>query len=546
MHRGFDRTRTDPAAETVAADSRAAGSRRTAAAASSVCPFCGTVSEGPPGGPCRQCGMENTQATRTATRSKIGPWFVWQSRNPSAPGMNWATLTALIERGRITPRTIMRGPTTGQLWRFASRVKGVSREFGLCWHCGASIEKVARLCQACKRLQQPPVNPDVLLETDLPSSAPPQPAPRASGPAPETTEDVAIPSPAAGGEDEPLEHVPPPPRRSAPAEAPRSAAKAPPAPADLLDGRVPIVDAGQQQGVVSNLEMRAFSLPGDYTAGPEDDYSAPRRGGGGVGRKVAWAAVVAILSGVAAGGYSPPFREMVLRGYRNVVAKLSGRPAETPAAAAPQPRPLAPVPAAVRPQRESIPAALREAAVPSPTAPTTQAASQTPLMAIDPSALRRTPVADAAAPRAAAPTSTKARAATSKPIAAPPPAPQVSVGPGSSAHETAKPPRPTSPPQVVTNPPVQTQPSPATGGAQVQISAPPPVDPQLAERWAWERYERAFKAEQKQDYAQAAKDYEWIRDLRLPDGVGPSDVQSRLDRVKQLLQQRQQQQGGTH
>src|SRR5438046_1723642 len=53
----------------------------------SVCPFCGTINEATAKA-CRQCSMENTQATRAATRAKIGPWFVWQSRNPAAPGMN--------------------------------------------------------------------------------------------------------------------------------------------------------------------------------------------------------------------------------------------------------------------------------------------------------------------------------------------------------------------------------------------------------------------------------------------------------------------------
>lgn len=135
-----------------------------------VCPFCGVVGDDS-GKPCRQCGLENTQATRYATRSKIGPWFVWQQRNPSAPGMNWATLMSLVEKGRITPRSVVRGPTTGQLWRFAARVKGLSREFGTCWHCGAPVERNSRMCMACKRLQQPPLNPDVLLETDTAAMA---------------------------------------------------------------------------------------------------------------------------------------------------------------------------------------------------------------------------------------------------------------------------------------------------------------------------------------------------------------------------------------
>src|SRR5205823_3942379 len=55
---------------------------RRGAPVSYVCPFCGVVNESMDV-PCRQCGLENTHATRQATRSKIGPWFVWQARNPS-------------------------------------------------------------------------------------------------------------------------------------------------------------------------------------------------------------------------------------------------------------------------------------------------------------------------------------------------------------------------------------------------------------------------------------------------------------------------------
>ncbi|MCC6424393.1 MAG: hypothetical protein IT447_13025, partial [Phycisphaerales bacterium] len=74
----------------------------------------------------------------------------------------------LIKKGQVTARTIVRGPTTHQLWRFAAHVKGVSREFGLCHGCGAEIETTANICPKCQRLQEPPVNPDVLLETRQP------------------------------------------------------------------------------------------------------------------------------------------------------------------------------------------------------------------------------------------------------------------------------------------------------------------------------------------------------------------------------------------
>src|SRR5688572_1199605 len=128
-----------------------------------VCPFCGSVN-GVVGGPCPRCTMENTPAARKATKSRIGPWYVLQTRNPAAPGMRFETLIAFVKKGRVRPRSVVRGPTTHQLWRFAAHVKGLSREFGLCYSCGGSIETTANLCPQCNRLQEPPPNPDVLLE----------------------------------------------------------------------------------------------------------------------------------------------------------------------------------------------------------------------------------------------------------------------------------------------------------------------------------------------------------------------------------------------
>ncbi|MDB5320727.1 MAG: hypothetical protein JWN40_2358 [Phycisphaerales bacterium] len=129
-----------------------------------VCPFCGTQRETDVGA-CMHCSLEDTPTTRSATRGKLGPWYVLQSRNPSAPGMNFATLMVLVQKGRVTARSVLRGPTTGQFWRHAAKVKGVSREFGLCWNCGSDVAKTARACAGCKRLQEPPLNPDVLLES---------------------------------------------------------------------------------------------------------------------------------------------------------------------------------------------------------------------------------------------------------------------------------------------------------------------------------------------------------------------------------------------
>jgi hypothetical protein len=141
-----------------------------------ACPFCGAVSEKSPN-PCARCGMDNTPEARKATKARIGPWYVLQARNPAAPGMRFDTLLTFVRKGRVRARSVVRGPTTHQLWRFAAHVKGLSREFGLCFSCGSSIETTANICPQCNRLQEPPINPDVLLDglgADEGSSAAPR------------------------------------------------------------------------------------------------------------------------------------------------------------------------------------------------------------------------------------------------------------------------------------------------------------------------------------------------------------------------------------
>jgi hypothetical protein len=152
----MNETVTSPRLEILPEPKKATGSRQ-------VCPFCGWV-DARGEGVCPQCGLEDTPGTRQATRSKVGPWFVLQSRNPASPGMNFATLLVLVAKGRVTPRSVVRGPTTHQLWRFAARVKGLARLFGICWGCGGDVNTSAKVCPNCKRLQEPPPNPDLLVE----------------------------------------------------------------------------------------------------------------------------------------------------------------------------------------------------------------------------------------------------------------------------------------------------------------------------------------------------------------------------------------------
>src|SRR5688572_7246396 len=98
-----------------------------------LCPFCGTLNAGfDSETPCSKCLIADTPAARSAAHQRVGPWFVLHSRNPSAPGMSYNAIVGLVRRAQVKPRSIVRGPTTRQLWQFASSVRGLSREFGVC------------------------------------------------------------------------------------------------------------------------------------------------------------------------------------------------------------------------------------------------------------------------------------------------------------------------------------------------------------------------------------------------------------------------------
>jgi hypothetical protein len=130
-----------------------------------VCPFCGHRNEN---GrlPCGHCGMTDSEETRTATVRRVGPWFLQNPRNPSAPGMKFAVLREMVKAGRVEPNSVIRGPTTQQLWTFAARVRGLAHLFALCWNCNRRLptprqgETPDDFCIYCGSILEPPSNPD--------------------------------------------------------------------------------------------------------------------------------------------------------------------------------------------------------------------------------------------------------------------------------------------------------------------------------------------------------------------------------------------------
>ena len=298
---------------TAAASSLPPSQLRRAISGKHVCPFCGTQRDSDLGA-CPNCSLEDSPTTRSATRSKLGPWYVLQSRNPSAPGMNFETLMVLVQKGRVTARSIVRGPTTGQFWRHAARVKGVSRQFGLCWNCGADVLKNTRACPACKRVQEPPDDPDVLLEEGVevseeeiaeaiwadhaPAAAEPvrpavsRPTPVAKRPAPAEAASPVDRVVARGGV-----------RREVAPVAGRDAVAREVAPP--CTGRASLSPAATEELPANNLDMAVFHRPRDRSSR-----------GRGVARKVFKSVFVAVLilcSGVVAmASFDPGMREKLI------------------------------------------------------------------------------------------------------------------------------------------------------------------------------------------------------------------------------------------
>jgi hypothetical protein len=279
----------------------------------SVCPFCGAISE-KGDGPCSRCKMENSAMTRQATRARVGPWYVMQSRNPSAPGMKCSTLLALIRKGQVTPRSVIRGPTTFQLWRFAARVKGISREFGLCYSCGGEVQRNSTFCARCSRSQELPPNPDALLENEPQSSKavyreikPPRPAAPAPSERRHDAQNSDTVRPPASTDNDPLRGPRPQTQIPSAAETMAELADLPSphnAPSDLQTRP----RQRPQEGVLTARELAAaFSLQYD----PTMDGGPPRRRSTGIGKRVVAVAVLFLAFGAigATFYYVPSLRQ---------------------------------------------------------------------------------------------------------------------------------------------------------------------------------------------------------------------------------------------
>ena len=112
-----------------------------------VCPYCGKVQ--PASAACVACNGEFSPLSRQATQNEMGPWYIRDESRPFRPGVAYERLLAMIDESRITRYTVLRGPTTGQLWTVAKRVPCVAHHLGDCHACHAKIKPHLTSCSAC-------------------------------------------------------------------------------------------------------------------------------------------------------------------------------------------------------------------------------------------------------------------------------------------------------------------------------------------------------------------------------------------------------------
>ncbi len=471
-----------------------------------VCPFCGLEGEGSEHDelmPCVRCGIMDSAATRKATKQRIGPWHVRQSKNPWAPGMRWETLISLVRRGQVTATTIVRGPTTHQLWKRATRVKGLSREFGLCYSCGESIEKDANLCSHCNRLQEPPANPDVLLESRETGSSASSSSPAPAAPIRRERESKPTHGDAGNGNGLAVggsDRSSPPPQRSAPkSELP--VMRSSPAPSmDLLKRSSQSSDG---DGLLTAQELAtAFKL--DFKPKGKKSSTSPRLGG-----KLLAVIVLLLVSVGALLWVKPDYREQAMRWVQQKSAALrSGiEPTTLPSQTLPvkkQEVSKKAMPAngatAMRASDKKQPPVLVTGPMPQPAASTEPPKPQPKLVEINPPVIPVVSQISAPAPAVGA----KVTAPVEKPVG-----PTVAIS---------------APPAPVASPAPTPAPAPEKVAPVEPVSS---VDPVEQARTLWRK---AIDAEGNQDFVEAVKCYEKIK--KLPADVQPAGLEVRLAQAK--------------
>ena len=113
-----------------------------------VCPICGETQ--PETKVCRVCSTLLEPDGLLLAEGGFGPWWVRNEELLFRPGITFEQLADLAKNGKIDLQTIVRGPTTRQLWKVARRVQGIAHLLGRCHRCGEHVQPTDLACSACE------------------------------------------------------------------------------------------------------------------------------------------------------------------------------------------------------------------------------------------------------------------------------------------------------------------------------------------------------------------------------------------------------------
>lgn len=112
-----------------------------------ACPLCGETQYEQ--SVCKQCGGSLDPEGLLLAEASFGPWYIRDEDNPFAPGMTYDILAQKVADEAVHRFTLVRGPTTRQLWIVAKRVPGIAHLLGRCHKCDEHVDTEARTCPAC-------------------------------------------------------------------------------------------------------------------------------------------------------------------------------------------------------------------------------------------------------------------------------------------------------------------------------------------------------------------------------------------------------------
>ena len=112
-----------------------------------ICPYCGAAQT--MGSRCGACGVAFDPGTRLNQQLRMGPWFLRDPQHPFRAGRSYEEMVERVEEGDITRYSIVRGPTTGQLWTVARKTPGLAHLLGDCYACNAKIPPGTTRCPEC-------------------------------------------------------------------------------------------------------------------------------------------------------------------------------------------------------------------------------------------------------------------------------------------------------------------------------------------------------------------------------------------------------------